>query len=307
MSIDASCKRAVDGILLLDKPIGPSSNKVLQKIKRQFQAAKAGHTGSLDPLASGMLPICLGQATKVSGCLLDADKCYRVNAVLGVRTDTADREGKVIQCRPVDVPLSTLQAAMVAMSGDSLQHPPMYSALKHHGQPLYKLARAGQVVERKPRPISVYRFELTAYRENSAFDCVVECSKGTYIRSLIDDLGERLGCGAHVSALHRDWVGPFKTQSMVNFAQLEARLRDGLAAADALLLPADSALAESAKVCLGAAQVVKLRHGQELSLPDAAAAKIVRVYGENQEFIGLGEIHPGGRLVPTRLFSSAKT
>src|SRR3990167_10000985 len=205
----------INGILLLDKPLGLSSNSALQKVKNLFQAKKAGHTGSLDPLATGLLPICFGEATKFSQYWLDSDKTYRVRAKLGVRTTTSDAEGDIVfQSEVPHFTLADIEKQMAIFRGDIQQVPSMYSALKHEGQPLYKLARRGIEIERPARPITIYRFDLLRYA-NEALEMEVHCSKGTYIRTLIDDLGQALGVGAHVIALHRIQVGLFTASRMV--------------------------------------------------------------------------------------------
>ena len=237
--------RAVNGILLLDKPLDVSSNGILQRVRWLYQAQKAGHTGALDPMASGLLPLCFGEATKFSQFLLDTDKTYRVRACFGVRTSTSD-EGEVISEKPVNFTDAELEQALKTFRGDILQVPTMFSALKYQGQPLYKYARQGITIEREARPICIFRFALQQRQGNFA-DFIVHCSKGTYIRTLIDDLGELLGCGAHVSALHRTQVGPFTAEQMVQperlaeLAETCHRLAD-FSALDALLLPLDAGI-----------------------------------------------------------------
>ncbi len=214
--------RDVNGILLLDKPSGITSNDALQQVKRLYFAKKAGHTGSLDPLASGVLPICMGEATKVSAFLLDADKRYQVRCQLGVRTATADAEGEVLETRPVgNYSEQQLEAVLDGFRGSIEQVPPMYSALKHEGQRLYKLARQGVEVEREARTVEIYQLTLTG-RGPDWIDIAVHCSKGTYVRTLAEDIGDRLGCGAHVSALRRTAVGPYSETGLVTLEQLRA-------------------------------------------------------------------------------------
>ena len=210
--------RPIDGILVLDKPLGVSSNRALQTAKHLYFAAKAGHTGSLDPLATGVLPLCFGEATKFSSFLLDADKGYTSTFVLGVQTATCDAEGEVLAVKSAaHVTAAQVEQALIPLRGEIEQVPPMYSALKHKGQPLYKLARAGQEVERAARRVTIYELELLAFREGEhpQVDVRISCSKGTYVRTLAEDLGQALGCGAHVSALHRTRSGPFTEANMV--------------------------------------------------------------------------------------------
>ena len=217
--------RAVDGILLLDKPAGITSNDALQQVKRIYAAAKAGHTGALDPLATGMLPICLGEATKFSQFLLEADKRYRVVAKLGLRTDTSDADGEVVETRPVNVTEAALAEALDGFRGTTQQIPSMYSALKYQGKPLYYYAREGIAVPRESRPIHVYELTLVRF-EGDELELEIHCSKGTYIRTIVDDLGEILGCGAHVAVLRRLSVATYPSERMVTLEQLEAILED---------------------------------------------------------------------------------
>ncbi len=312
-----SKRRPVDGILLLNKPLEFSSNGILQKVRWLYQAQKAGHTGALDPLASGLLPICFGEATKFSQFLLDTDKTYLVSARFGIRTDTSDAAGEVVSTRPVAFNQPQLEQTMQAFRGDILQVPTMFSALKYQGQPLYKYARQGITVPREARPISIFRFELLALRQSSEqndadfteADFIVHCSKGTYIRTLIDDLGEALGCGAYVSALHRTQVGPFLAEAMHDLASLEAlaepchQSRD-FSALDQLLLPLDAALHGLEALTLSAEQQRRIAHGQSFGceLPDAEA---VRLYSAEQQFLGIGK-REQGELKPRRLLSTNK-
>lgn len=208
MSAPRSKRRDVDGILIFDKPLGMSSNAALQKVRWLFNASKGGHTGSLDPLASGVLPLCLGEATKFSQYLLDADKTYITEARLGMTTSTGDAEGEVLEIKPCQVTLAEVQALLPRFTGEIEQIPPMYSALKHDGQPLYKLARAGETVERKPRSVTIRQLTLLGL-EGDRLRLQVHCSKGTYIRTLVEDIGAALGCGAHVAELRRVQAGPF--------------------------------------------------------------------------------------------------
>lgn len=290
-------RRSVDGIFLLDKPLEVSSNGILQRVRWLFQAEKAGHTGALDPLASGLLPICFGEATKFSQFLLDTDKTYEVSARFGIRTDTSDAAGEVIATRAVEFDRARLETAVVTMRGPQLQVPTMYSALKYQGQPLYKYARQGITVPRDARPIDIFRFELLAFDGQDA-RFIVHCSKGTYIRTLIDDLGETLGCGAYVTALRRVQVGPFDASQMLTTEAL-VPLNDAadFAALDALLLPMDYALQNLSRVDLTAAELARLRHGQTVLVHDGLATQIgqtptdaIRLYGPEREFAGIASL-----------------
>lgn len=304
--------RDIDGIVLLDKPLGLSSNDLLQKVKRLFRANKAGHTGALDPLATGMLPICLGEATKFSQHLLDADKRYRVIARLGQRTDTSDAEGQVISERPVALQAAQLEQALDSFRGETRQVPSMYSALKYQGKPLYEYARRGIDVPRESRAITV--FELTLIRwDLSEVELEIHCSKGTYIRTIVDDLGEMLGCGAHVSDLRRLAVAHYPAQRMVTLEQLQQLVGDApeaastLATLDALLLPMDSALAAMPVVNLPSAIAAYVRLGQEVQAANLPAQGLVRLTeGEQQRFFGLGEITAPGRVAPRRLVAEPR-
>jgi tRNA pseudouridine55 synthase len=297
--------RDVHGILLLDKPLGETSNSVLQKAKRLYYASKAGHTGSLDPLASGLLPICFGAATKVSAYLLDSDKQYRVRIRLGVTTATGDAEGEVIDTRSTDgVTEQDIVRTLDGFRGDIEQIPPMYSALKHKGERLYKLAREGVEVERQPRPVTIHRLEMVAC-ELPEFELEVSCSKGTYIRTLAEDIGEALGCGAHVVALRRTGVGSFDSARMVDMPTLEAKAEEGRDALDALLLPMDEALADWNAVHLDADSSYYIRMGQAVLVPKAPTEGWVRIYDDQERFIGMGEILDDGRVAPRRMLASA--
>ena len=288
--------RAVNGILLLDKPLEVSSNGILQRVRWLYQAQKAGHTGALDPMASGLLPICFGEATKFSQFLLDTDKTYLVSARFGVRTTTSDAEGEVISERPVSFTEPELEQALKSFRGDILQIPTMFSALKYQGQPLYKYARQGITVEREARPITIFCFEMLR-RDGNEADFIVHCSKGTYIRTLIDDLGEQLGCGAHVSKLHRTQVGPFTAAQMIAPAQLEALAAQchnnaDFKLLDNLLLPADAGIADMPALQLTSEQQQKLQHGQNCNLT-VADTDAVKLLGPGQVFIGIGRVQQG--------------
>ena len=295
-------RRQVDGVLLLDKPPGLSSNAALQIIKRLYQARKAGHTGSLDPLASGMLPLCLGEATKFSGLLLNADKSYRFKCRLGMTTTTGDAEGEVVRTRPVG-PLQPemVEAALVRLCGEVQQIPPMYSALKHQGQRLYVLARQGKVVEREPRTVIIHTLRLLAL-EGEFLSAELECSKGTYVRTLVEALGELLGCGAHIVELRRTGVTPYLAAPMITLAALQERAQQGFAALDAVLLSVDSAIADWPAIHLQGDVVHYLLSGQPVWVPKAPSQGWVRLYeAPVQRFLGIGEILDDGRVAPRRL------
>jgi tRNA pseudouridine55 synthase len=297
--------RDVNGILLLDKPAGITSNDALQQVKRLYFARKAGHTGSLDPLASGVLPICMGEATKVSAFLLDADKRYQVRCQLGVRTTTADAEGEVLETRPVgQYSDQQLESVLEEFRGDIEQIPPMYSALKYEGQRLYKLARQGVEVEREARPVSIYNLSI-AGRGLDWIDIDVHCSKGTYVRTLVEDIGEKLGCGAHVSALRRTAVGPYDEQRLVTLEQLQSLKQTDTPAMDDLLLPIESALTQWPDVELSADAAFYLQQGQPVLVPHAPTSGWVRLYESNRHFLGMGEILDDGRVAPRRLMKGA--
>ena len=293
--------RAVNGILLLDKPSGLSSNAALQRVKRLLGARKAGHTGSLDPLASGLLPICLGEATKLSHALLEADKTYRFSCRLGIQTNTGDAEGEIINTLPVpELQPDQLEQVLAGFRGESLQIPPMYSALKHQGRRLYELARKGQSVERPPRKIRIEHLELLAWNEDT-IECQAHCSKGTYIRVLAEDIASALGCCGHLSALRRVAVAPFEATAMVTLAQLEVSAHQHDTAWRQHLLPADAALADWPRVMLDASRAQKIIAGQAVVLGRPRPAGKVSLYGPGQRFIGIGEVLPDNRLVLRRL------
>jgi tRNA pseudouridine55 synthase len=294
--------RLVNGILLLDKPLGLSSNAALQQVKRLFDARKAGHTGSLDPLASGLLPICFGEATKLSGFLLDADKHYQAVIQLGVTTRTGDAEGEVLERRDTgSVTRLLLDEVLLDFNGVIEQVPPMFSALKQNGQPLYKLARQGIEVERKARQVTIHDLQLVKL-DGDSLEIRVHCSKGTYIRTLAEDIGERLGCGAHITALRRDGVGTFDVQRMVTMTQLEA-LAGQVEALDALLLAPDQALMGWPEIRVSDDAAYFLKRGQPVLVSQAPAHGLVRVYAAAEHFLGVGQILDDGRLAPKRLLS----
>jgi tRNA pseudouridine55 synthase len=299
--------RTVDGILLLDKPEGLSSNQALQRVRRLYRARKAGHTGSLDPLASGVLPLCFGQATKVAGLLLEADKTYRAALALGSRTTTADREGEILERLPVP-PLDTagVEAALARFLGASEQIPPMYSALKREGQALYALARRGIEVERAPRPVRIEALRLTALRPDG-LEFEVVCSKGTYVRTLGEDIARALGTIGHLAALRRIAVGgAFARATTHALASLEA-LQGDERALDTLLLPVDAALESLPAVVLGAEEAGRFRHGQSVQAAAPASLR-VRLYGPDGAFLGVGESDGSGHSVrPLRLMKEAES
>ena len=293
--------RNVRGILLLDKPSGVTSNRALQRAKRLFKAAKAGHTGSLDPLATGMLPICFGAATKLAGYLLDARKTYFVTAKLGVATDTGDADGEVIATSDAPAPSEAdVRAAVASFVGEIEQTPPMYSALKQDGKRLYELAREGIVVEREPRRVRIDEMTLESWAWPE-LSFRVTCSKGTYVRTLVTDLAEKLGTLGHVTALRRLAVEPFDPADMIGFEQLERDAEEGLAALDRRLLPAERALAGWPRIELPPQLTQQLLHGQ--SVPAAAGWPVgpVRIADRSMGFVGIGEVLPEGRLAPRRM------
>ncbi|EGQ7981435.1 tRNA pseudouridine(55) synthase TruB [Vibrio vulnificus] len=300
--------RPIDGVILLDKPTGMSSNDALQKVKRLYFAEKAGHTGALDPLATGMLPICLGEATKFSQFLLDSDKRYRVIAKLGERTDTSDSDGDVVETRPVNVTLETLEACIEKFRGESDQVPSMFSALKYQGKPLYEYARKGIEVPRESRKITVYEIILHRF-EGEEVEMEVHCSKGTYIRTIVDDLGEMLGCGAHVTMLRRTGVAKYPYENMVTLEQLNELVdnanRDGVApreVLDPLLMPMDTAVEDLPEVNLIADLADMVMHGQAVQVLGAPTEGQLRLtMGEERRFIGVGEMNRDGKIAPKRL------
>jgi tRNA pseudouridine55 synthase len=297
--------RDVNGILLLDKPIGITSNDALQQVKRLFDARKAGHTGNLDPMATGLLPLCLGEATKVSAFLLDADKRYRGTCKLGVRTNTGDADGEAIETRPVAAySEAQVREVLARFTGEIEQIPPMHSAIKHQGQPLYKLAHQGLEVERQPRRVTIYALNLLRL-EGDELEIDVHCSKGTYIRTLAEDIGAALGCGAHLNQLRRTMAGPFSEAGMVTMEQLKQLLLEGgQEAIDALLLPIEDALADWPAINLTANLAYYVRQGQAVQVSQAPTQGLVRLFGPEAEFIGVGHILDDGRVGPKRLFHS---
>jgi len=301
--------RDVHGILLLDKPVGISSNAALQRVKRLFQARKAGHTGSLDNLATGLLPLCLGEATKLSGFLLEADKYYQAECRLGVTTTTGDADGEVLLTRPlVSIDRKRIDQVIKSFIGPIQQMPPMYSAIKHQGQALYKLARQGKVVERKPRSIMIYELTVLNF-VNNCISLDVHCSKGTYIRTLAEDIGEALGCGAHLSALRRTGVGDYR--KMLDFETLERDAVQGFDALDQLLIPMHTALHHWPTVRLESDLAYYVRQGQPVQVSKAPANGWVKLFVINphstetssDQFIGIGQVLDDGRVAPRRLIN----
>ena len=291
--------KQVDGVLLLDKPLGMGSNDALQKARRLFSAAKGGHTGTLDPLATGLLPLCFGEATKFSADLLDADKVYEADIQMGVTTDSGDAEGQVIATAAVNLEIGQISAVLERFVGDISQVPPMHSALKRDGRPLYELARQGIEVEREARAVTIHRIDLLAFA-GDRLQIRVACSKGTYIRVLAADIGLALGCGAHLAGLRRSGVGDLTLAGSVTLAQLDA-----LPEADrlAFLQPVDALLQSLPSVQLDGEAAQRFRHGNPVDLPAGLAGKI-RVYADGR-LIGVGEPGRENRLWPKRLVQLA--
>lgn len=282
----------IHGFLLLDKPLKLTSNEALQKVKKMFNAKKAGHTGILDPLATGMLPICFGNATKFSQFLLDANKQYEVVATLGGTTTTGDTEGEMITQQKVNITAQELQQVLLSFMGEISQIPPMYSAIKQNGVPLYKLARRGIEVERKPRRIRIFTLNLLRFTDTEIY-LEVKCSKGTYIRTLVEDIGKALGCGAFVRALRRISVSPYEQYPMHTLTKLETQ-KNELGANVLLnhLLPIETALQTLPIITLSKAQVFSLRQGKKLPFASGIAGN-VRIYLDNKLFLGVGEVKDG--------------
>lgn len=292
-------RRPVDGVLLLDKPSGITSNAALQKARWLFNAAKAGHTGTLDPLATGLLPLCFGEATKFAGELLDADKSYRATLRLGVTTDTADADGTILETRPVAVDFDMWRTAMTDFRGEIDQVPPMHSALKRDGKPLYEYARQGIEIAREPRRVTIHRLELLSFQGHEAV-IDVDCSKGTYIRTLAADLGEVLGCGAHLTALRRTRIGKLDLADAISLEAIEALPFEQR---DETLSPVDTLLADLSIVRLDAAESERIKHGQGIrhkALPDER----FRLYDHGGAFLGLGLQAADGWLNPRRLVAN---
>lgn len=300
-------RRSVDGVLLLDKPLGVSSNRALQQVRWLYGAAKGGHTGSLDPLATGLLPLCFGQATKVCGYLLDADKAYDVVCRFGARTSTGDREGEVVETGPIDAErLAALPAVLERFIGEIDQIPPMYSALKHGGERLYRLARQGRNVERPPRRIRIHAASVLS-QSGAEATLRIRCSKGTYVRTLVEDVAVALGTVAHVHALRRVALGPFTLdQGCHDMDALQRCAQAGsFAALDDLLMPMDAALQHYPALAVSEALVFYLGQGNAVSVPSAQpVGATVRLYGPGERFLGMGEMLADGRCAPRRLMQA---
>ena len=312
--------RDVNGVVVLDKPAGLSSNDAVQRVKRLFGARKVGHTGALDPLATGVLPLCLGEATKFSQFLLNSDKEYRTKVRLGIATDTGDADGQVVAERSVEgVTRQRIDAALDAFRGDIEQVPSMYSAVKHQGEPLYKLARQGIEVEREARPVTIYRNEIVDFH-GDVLELLIHCSKGTYVRTIAHDMGEALGCGAHVAQLRRTMAGPYREDDLLTLEALEDRRREG--GIDELLRPTASTVGQWPRVQLAGAPAFYLKQGQPVLVPHSPTTGWVRLYecaagnaptnadaetdedAANDRFIGVGEILDDGRVAPRRLITA---
>ncbi|GAA5103548.1 tRNA pseudouridine(55) synthase TruB [Orbus sasakiae] len=295
--------RDIHGVLLLDKPTGLTSNDALQKVKRLFTAQKAGHTGALDPLATGMLPICFGESTKFSQYLLDSDKRYRVIARLGQRTDTSDSDGQIIAEKPVLITQMDIEQALTHFRGDIMQVPTMFSALKHQGRPLYEYARQGITIEREARPITIYENRFIAFNDNQ-LELEIHCSKGTYIRTIIDDLGEMLGCGAHIIYLRRIHVSTYPAEKMVTLEYLQQH-KDDIELLESLLLPVDSPVQDYPIMTLSFAQGTDILLGRTIEVnPLSSTPQIVRLY-QQMDFIGVGQ-WIGNSISPKRLIQTEK-
>jgi len=294
--------RDINGVILLDKASGNSSNFALQQVKRLFFAKKAGHTGSLDPLASGLLPICLGQATKVAQFLLDDDKRYFVRGKLGQVSDTGDAEGEITVFGSTEgVSEAGVANVLPEFLGSIKQVPPMYSALKRDGKPLYELARQGIEVEREARPVTIHEINFLGL-EDDVLSLDVACSKGTYIRTLVEDIGKVLGCGAHVIELRRTGFAHFDLTDSISFEQLEALKDDDFEALDALILGADTMLPNFSSVLLNAEQTNDIKLGRKIQYGDYTEVQKLKLFDENQQFLGIGESSLEGEVLPKRLF-----
>ncbi len=291
--------RNISGVLLLNKPTGISSNKALQRVRAMLNASKGGHTGNLDPMATGLLPLCFGEATKFSSYLLDADKAYIACARLGQITDSGDADGEMIEERPVpEITEEQIRQVMDQFTGDIEQVPPMYSALKQNGQPLYKLAREGKTVERKPRPVTIFQIELISW-QSPDLTFSVRCSKGTYVRTLAEDMAEALGPGAHLISLHRTHTGGFAADAMIDMDQLQSE-RDQELSLDGYLMSPDVLVAHFPQKNLSATESQRILHGQDVA-NDGNLTGMVRLYDAEDQFIGLAEATDEGRLQPRRI------
>lgn len=298
--------RSVNGLLVLDKPSGMSSNQALQQARKLFRAQKAGHTGSLDPLATGVLPLCFGEATKFSQYLLESDKVYLVTAELGISTDSGDADGNVIDRKAVpDWSVDHIEASLAPFRGEIQQVPSMFSALKHNGTPLYKLARAGKTVERKPRTVTINKLALLRW-EHPKITLEVSATKGTYMRSLVEDIGAALGVGGHIVGLRRIQAGPYALHQAVTLDQLaavgESEGFDGMAR---LLQPTGSAVYDWPRAVLSPEASDKLRQGQTVTPLTAPEKGWVQIFRDPAAFLGVGEVMPDGRIAPRRLIKEA--
>ena len=293
--------RNISGIVVLDKANGLSSNAALQEVKRLYEANKAGHAGSLDPLATGVLPVCLGEATKVSQFLLDSDKRYRARIKLGIRTDTGDSEGSIIERNEgISVSRKAIERALTKFKGEVEQVPPMHSAIKMNGVPLYKLARKGITVEREPRLVTLYQICLVEF-VNSELELEISCSKGTYIRTIADDLGQELGCGAHVIELRRTQAGVFTEKDSISSEELALEKENrGLDKIDQFLIPMDRAIQDLPEVNLPSITASHVKNGQAVLVRHLPKNGLVRMY-EDEQFIGIGSIDDDGKVAPKRL------
>ena len=293
--------RNISGIVVLDKANGLSSNAALQEVKRLYEANKAGHAGSLDPLATGVLPVCLGEATKVSQFLLDSDKRYRARIKLGIRTDTGDSEGSIIERNEgISVSRKAIERALTKFKGEVEQVPPMHSAIKMNGVPLYKLARKGITVEREPRLVTLYQICLVEF-VNSELELEISCSKGTYIRTIADDLGQELGCGAHVIELRRTQAGVFTEKDSISSEELALEKENrGLDKIDQFLIPMDRAIQDLPEVNLPSITASHVKNGQAVLVRHLPKNGLVRMY-EDEQFIGIGSIDDDGKVAPRRL------
>lgn len=292
--------RDVNGILLLDKPEGLSSNHALQRVRRLYSAAKAGHTGSLDPLATGMLPVCFGPCTKLSHYLLDADKHYTVGMRWGARTTTGDAEGEVVEENAIRPDAATVARAAEAFVGEIEQVPPMYSAVHHQGRRLYEIAREGGEVERPSRSVTIYALDV-GVTEGDILQLSLRCSKGTYVRTLVEDLARACGALAYVGWLRRDSVGPFATAAMHRMDDVESAAEQGAAALDALLLPPSAALTDWPAVTLDAARAFYLSRGEAVRVAAAPSRGRVAIFGPDHDLLALGEIDADGMVAPRRM------
>jgi len=297
--------RDIDGVLILDKPIGLSSNQALQQVRRLYSARKAGHCGSLDPLATGVLPICLGQATRFSSYLLGASKTYRATCRLGQTTTTGDAEGEVIDTRALAFERQDVARVLQQFVGEIEQVPPMYSALKHEGRRLYQLAREGKQVERKARRIKIFELRFLSLTDDR-LEIEVCCSKGTYIRTLAEDIGNALGCGAHLAALRRSAVDALHQRDAVTIERLQQLAEPGSAQLDDLLLPVTAALGQFPELQLDADSSLDICQGKRVKLEQSRDCGLYRLISAAGVFIGLGEVGPGAELAPKRLMNTAR-